>query len=823
MRTHRNQTRKPSVRLMTLLLAALALPAAAQASSWHYASPSPAATPTATVTPGATQTPTASVAGQTLTVPEILPTRTAAPLTVPTVAAAAPLTVPTIAAVLTIPTVAGTAAPTATLAPVPTPAPTLASAAAAAELPRTVEAPLFKGNQTLTQPRNTLTYRFALPAGTVLGGNPALALHLTASDTLSDERSTLTLALNGETLVTVRLLSIARAEGGVWRTELPLDLIHTDGAENVLTLATVQRSAGDDAQAQAEASDWVKLLADSMLRLTVAQDAPLTLSTLYDTLFGGFENQTAVSACIVLDDPGRAATLSSMLRLSSAIGVYRPDGPALNLRVAAFGDELSNVKNQIRIGLFSVQRGDGEAYTPLAAQTGYLLAQRIGGQNSLTLSGADDQGLAAATAFALRRDDLANADTDSLTVAAIPGDVTPGSAFKTDGQYQLTDFGYDAVTLAGAFRQETSFTLAQPNAIRSGPLSAVQLHFRHSQALASNQSLLTVYVDGNPAGSVRLTPANANDGYLRVILPEEALAKQDVDLRVEVYHSIGTGEVAQDDATAWTVVLGDTEVYFEPGDQMIRPTLARFPQYPVLDASARVTAVLPDPTDTLDLTMAAALAVRVGQINGYVPDWAVASAASLPESPQGHLLFLGQTDLVRLPAALSEALAIAPDGQGGLTVHQGLSVAAETLQNKIIVQALRSPWNPDKRVYTLFYPSGMAQEALRLAQDPDALARLDGHVSLIDKAGQISPLTVYSGQDALESVPLTPARLRYLWERATGYPAWVFFVLLGIALLTVLTVIRLVRNKARIRQAAARAGYSAPAQESPSPKRRGSP
>ena len=119
-------------------------------------------------------------------------------------------------------------------------------------------------------------------------------------------------------------------------------------------------------------------------------------------------------------------------------------------------------------------------------------------------------------------------------------------ASREDGLYTLQDFGYEDINLEGAFHQKTYFSIRQPDGILGGPDSYFEVHFRHSDALVGDTSMLTVYFDGVPASSIQLSRGNVDDGKLRVKIPREVLDKGSFEITVDVYNYLGNIDCSKD-------------------------------------------------------------------------------------------------------------------------------------------------------------------------------------------------------------------------------------------------------------------------------------
>ncbi len=675
----------------------------------------------------------------------------------------------------------------------------LATSDARAEtVPRTVDVPVFTENQLLNLPRNASTFWFWVPLGTVLSA-AQLRLHITASDTLIDERSSITLALNGVNLATRRIPEIAALAGGLWTVNMPVASIRTDGSLNELRILTAQRSIEGDCVDIDNLSNWVQLQADSRLRLSVAREGPLTLSGVLPRFYDSLENSGALSTEFVLGATPSNESLAAMLQVAGAVGGAYPYRDDVNVAVSAA--ERTAIPNKIYVGREAHAAWPGLAGTPGGAGEGILEVARDGGVNRLLVSGSDQAGLDRAAVLLANAELLRQASGTSLTLTGdVPRPASSGERHKS-GYYALSDFGYGTVNLAGAFHQETTFALTQPGGLMSGRNSYAEIRYRHSEALIADNSLLTVYVNGTPMGSAKLSSSNAGGGKIKVRFPAEALAAEDIRVKVEVYNYLGRVDCSKDYYdTAWTVIDKDSVVYFEPGERSIQPTLTGFPALSQGAEEAVLVVRSGAPSGTYDL--AAALAVRAGQANGAAGMWRVANLDALPgDMANADFVILTDNEHAALPEALKNAFAVAPEGNGGFRTSTEVNMPPELIRDKIVFQVARSPWNFDRRVYLVTYPEGMEAAALSIVESRAALKALGGNAAFSSPSGGVTTLSP-DANSATVTPPMTLARAVYLAEIRTGYPVeWMLAFLAALALIVFL-IVRAGRNKSRFKKAA---------------------
>lgn len=669
----------------------------------------------------------------------------------------------------------------------------------AAPATRAVEMPIFQESKVLPQPRNTASFWFSFPKDATLL-DAALKLHLSASETLIPERSTITLSLNSEEVATGYITDIVKNPGGIWEVPIPPNLIRKDGILNELTFFTAQRSIEGDCADIDNPANWVKLHSDSSVRFTISQtDAPV-LSETFVRFFDTFENTGTLSAEFITGPSPTEVERAALLTIAAAIGKAYPYRDDLSLQ-AAQGEGYSPFRNKIYIGRNALSTAPFSFTLPNLSQeqeTGHLAITSANGVNRLIVAGSDEQGIEKAATLLTSQALLAQADTQALTITSSVLEPARSNVRKESGYYTLADFGYDTINLAGAFHQTAVFYIPQPSRIQGGKNSYVELSFRHSEALISDNSLLTVYVGGAPLGSVKLSSGNANGGKVKVKIPGDALQKENIEIKVEVYNYIGRLDCSKDYSdTAWTAIEKSSVIYLEPGEHTIRPTLLSFP---ILSQGASQTIVA---GPEVALPLAAAIAVRAGQANRHAGSWRFVDTAALenPSAQADYIILADNEHASSLPEAIKEALWILPQGNDAFTASSEVSVLTDSLKDKVVVQVIRSPWNFDNRVYVVTYPSGMEGEAQKLLQKGGTYKKLEGQATVLSATGNAAPFAADQTQTA-DHPPLTLERVAYLIKLKTGRPITLWIALLVILLAIVLLIVKVMRNKQRFGDAA---------------------
>lgn len=666
------------------------------------------------------------------------------------------------------------------------------SGAAVLESQAAAEIPVFTETQHLDLPRNTVTYWFSIPGTAELGSENSVHLHMEASDTLINERSSITLSINGVSLQTIHINDVMELQNGWWNLDIPKELLRV-GDANEMTITTAQRSIEGDCADIDNPANWVNLLEDSYVSVDVLGYSEPSLAHLYSLFYDGLEEPNTISNQFILGNLD-STQINAMLKFSSAAGRAYRYKETVKSEVALSADSSWN--NHVYIGLL----GEIEGITDLAQDEGYLAVNNQQG-NSLIIGGSNETGFNKAVNFVSNPLYLEQLDKEAQVVNTDTEEEVNLFSYKEDGFYTLSDFGYDFTNLAGAFHQQVSFSLEQPNGLQSGSNSYVEIHFRHSEALVADNSLLTVYINSEPLGSIQLSQSNADGGTIKVTIPEEALEDDTIELSIEVYNYLGKVDCSKDYYdTAWTVIESDSVVYFEPGEKGIEPDLTNFPVFPKNYEDYRNTVVLGlEENYSMEvLDLASEMAVRAGQNSNECFTWEVLVNGEVPSQLQDcNMIFIGENRSISLPEQVKDELVIVPNSDGSFEIEEGVSATNETLEKKTILQAVRSPWNYNRRIYVITYDGENTKALEDLLESKTSLNELSGAVAVLNEKGDITVLELSEEQTQSEAIPLSKERVMYLIEKYTGMSVWIWLIILVVVILAVLMIRKAVKKKGR--------------------------
>ena len=641
---------------------------------------------------------------------------------------------------------------------------------------------LFSEPQSIRLPKAVTSYWFMVPEGAYVEA-ASLSVVLDTSDTLLEDYSTATLEVNGVAVASVNLQTVKKEEKNVWDVSIPVERLKTDGTLNQLSIITAKRSILGDCADIDNPANWLIISDESALMLSIRETGLCQLSNLYPFLFNRAELGNTVSASFVLGGSDPDAEAQAALTIASAIGA---NYPYKKLTAGIVSQTQPNADSCFVIDAASKEANAGE---------GLLSVAQLDGRVQVQVAGGNREGLEKAVGVLANSALLSQFSTQSAVIQSSVSPAGSALAAREDGFYTLADFEYDDLSLAGAFHQQANLSIRQPDGLLGGPGSYFEVHFRHSNALVSDTSLLTVCFDGVPTASIQLSRANADGGKLRVAIPRETLNKGIFDITVDVYNYLGKIDCSKDwDDVAWTVIEKDSVLYLEPGNNTVTPSLARFPSLWGQDTLVCLPA---DASETV-LQAMAGLAARCGQNTRIAARYTVVHSLNSQNAQNSHIILAGSRDQIVLPSEIADALYVQPV-QGGYKVREGVSTIPEALTDKIIIQAVRSPYNYKKNVYVILWADQSQEQALAaLAGDADRLNALSGELALI---GGGNLVTLNAAQEAETAIPLTPEVLMSRIVRATGIPRIGIILIFILILLILFLIIRQIRMRNRFSDA----------------------
>lgn len=659
-----------------------------------------------------------------------------------------------------------------------------------------ISIPLFNSPQHITLPHTITSFWFMIPNNTDVN-SAGVTLILDSADCILEDYSFATLSINDVNIETINLISLRKDHNNVWTVEIPVEYLKTDGSLNQLSIVTAQRSILGDCADIDNPANWLIISDKSTLDLKINSFGDCTLATMMDYMFNRVDIADTIGIGFVLPAQAKESSINAMLSLSSAFGASYPYKNILNMPVYHAGDN-TETENTIYIDE-KIPQESGIAVTE--AGNGYLKVSASEGKTTAFVVGTDANGLKKAVDVVLYSSYLKQLSGTEAQIYSTVKPVYGGMRLDKDGMYTLEDYGYDSINLAGAFHQQTSFTVVQPKGEQSGPDSYFEIHFKHSKALLSDSSLLTVLFNNVAAASIQLTSTNATGGSLKVKIPEEALKHSEINITVDVYNYLGKIDCSKDwYDVAWTVIDKDSVVFFQEGDYTTTATLENFPALPAVENGKEHVALITLPQNASATVLQAMnqLAARAGQKTRSASEFRIENDINKDNAKGKDIFILGSVSGVTIPEEIKKELNIVPDGNT-FRISDYVSTIPEALSGKLIVQTIRSPYDHTRMVYVILWPDGQEDLLLQFASDKKTMDSLQGVVALVGTGTSL--VTLENMNVEPNEVPMTFDRAVNKVVNCTGISRVGLIIIAVLILILIIFIIRALRKKNRFSRA----------------------
>ena len=646
---------------------------------------------------------------------------------------------------------------------------------------------LFTEPQVIKLPRTTTSYKFFIPEGTEIE-DAELCLYLETSASLLGDYSAAAIEVNGTAVESLNLVEFVENKGELWKIRLPVDWLKADGTLNEISIVTTQHSNPDECADIDDSTSWLIISENSYLLLTILNEGHAHLDKLYPYLFNRAELGNKISIGFEFAGSDPEAEFSSALSIASAIGrkyTYK------DIEHMTVSDGKSSAGSHFVINADS---STNSALPKLTAEEGYL-GLSYDNDVIIDVAGGQASGLTNAVRTFSDEELLSQFSVDNAIIRHMPEHHVSSLPSRMDGHYTLEDFNYSDINLAGALHQHTSFTVHHPDGVMGGPGSYFEVHFRHSDALLSESSMLTVQFDGVPASSIQLSRSNTENGTLRTTIPQDVLAKGMFEIGIDVYNYLGKIDCSKDwYDIVWTVIDSDSVVYFEPSGVTVAPSLERFP---TIFAEQMVLNIPENSSDLVKESMLM-LAARNSQNTLSAPEYTAVQDIDKLEKKDVNMIIAGARSEIKIPVSVMKDLYIVPQSDG-YTVKDGVNVMPEALSDKIIVQAVRSPYDHRRVIYVIIWPDDSYEQALlEFASDKQSSYQLSGQLALIGDDGTVS---LNAAAETEEVIPFSPDLVVNRVVRQTGIPRIGLGIILVLVIVIIVLIIRAARNKNRIEAA----------------------
>ncbi|HOJ31317.1 MAG TPA: cellulose biosynthesis cyclic di-GMP-binding regulatory protein BcsB [bacterium] len=602
--------------------------------------------------------------------------------------------------------------------------------------------PLFRDETSFVYPYNEYSYWFFLHPKLQFTSPCYISLVYTYSDALLRNRGLMTVLINGHPVASRRFPS---EKTGViqWKVEIPMKFVKK-GFNEIKIIS--RHYTTEELCADAENfANWIRFSPESVFVINRAPVKNLNLSFYPFPYFDNLE-VNPVTSVWTLNKNFYKDDLATLLVLAGDWGLKNVATP-LRLRVELTDKPINN--NRIFFAGFK----DIVAVETNKVDTGYIISKTIDKQFSkLTISGTSKQGYQKAI-DALISGMTEMCDFDTMEVTNVPEKFIP-ELRKPYQKATFEEMGISPILIEGAFFKEASLIIHRPIMTAIGKDSYFAIHFKHSAVLKPELSVLSISINDIYVGSVQLNNENKDKGQIIVPIPLKLLGEPAWQIKFKAYHHIGSVDCGKSHKElAWTLIEDTSYIRLSKGFVKGYPYVNHFPyvrqEYSL--TPKQVTIWLPEKPTEVQLTTAAIIAARAGQVNRVPLKWNVVFGDNFNKDfSQNSIILITNTEQIKKISPVAQNLYILPAG-GKTIINRQLPVVEQSIAGKIILQAIASPWNEKAVLYSIIASDKDLAYFNEVLLDRKKYDQFAGNIVLIDKSQDVYSFNSFE-KEVLENI-----------------------------------------------------------------------
>ncbi|MCX7706346.1 MAG: cellulose biosynthesis cyclic di-GMP-binding regulatory protein BcsB [bacterium] len=593
--------------------------------------------------------------------------------------------------------------------------------------------PLFKEEKSFVFPLNEYSYWFYLNPKLKFTSPAYVSLVYTCSSALLKNKGFITVLLNDHPVASRRFPS-ASGDSLPWKVELPIKFFKK--GFNEIKIVSRHYTTEELCADSENIANWIRWSPESFFVITRGPVKNLYLS-LYPFPYLDSLDVRPVQSIWVLDKKFGTFDAGLIFSLASNWGL---NNITLPLRFRVTVGEKTNSNNEMYFQTPEESETDNVKNKEIGYISNSIFYQNGKTYAKMAISGSNKQGYKKAV-DSLNAAMTTACDSTFMSVSNVPEGFIP----QNKAPYQKVTFaemGIHPILIEGTFLKEANVLINRPIMTPIGKESYIMIKFKHSAILRPEMSVLTILINNIYVGSVRLTEENKDKGEILLPIPLNLLGEPAWLIKFKVFHYIGTVDCGKGyKELAWTLIEDTSYINFSKGYVNGYPHINYFPyvRHEHSLTPKEVTMWLPENLTENQLTTAAIVAARAGQINRIPLTWNVIFGDKIDDkSLQNCIILIREPEDIKNIKEVAEKLHILPVGTK-IEINPQLPVVEQSIRERIIVQAIESPWNKKCVLYAIIARDRDLKFLDEVLLDKDKYDKFIGDVALVT-----SSLDVYS-------------------------------------------------------------------------------
>lgn len=374
----------------------------------------------------------------------------------------------------------------------------------------------------------------------------------------NDQASNITVSLNG-----VKFYSFKPSNNDGQQTisiDLPLNLLQSSNVLTIQGQIIDQNQSGDP---ESTPANWLTIYNGSNVNFSYDVKQPDNQISAFYNHFTG--NDTVSNHQSVILVPAKASNdelAAATYALTGISRVLTTNDAKVNISSLA-DSSMNNQPYQIVIAKYNqLPQEYHKAVNASDLQNGKAILKFVNGKDKkvLVVTAKSASSLIQAGKYISNEELMKQTTADSKMIDT--DTEVFSSQMQNNGDYPLAT---DGTKLTGSGHQEQVFFINLPHHQNNSKGSYINLNFKYADNIDFKTSLVTVYVNGKPIGSKRLTAAKVNGDHLKVNIPNNTNLSSACTVRVAFDLNMKNDHV--NGQTPWAYIENDSNAYINSTDK----------------------------------------------------------------------------------------------------------------------------------------------------------------------------------------------------------------------------------------------------------------
>lgn len=574
-----------------------------------------------------------------------------------------------------------------------------------------------------------------------------LNLIFTQSELLVDDISTLTVYINDIPVSSTTLNGKFKYKE-TWKVPIPKDVLK-EGV-NQLTIKSARRISNLPCTDDSNPANWIVYSKDSFIHVDFKElNTPATLENYPYPYIKSSDIKGNFNIC--LPDNYNMGETTAAMYLGNSLGVLKKDDELHGsiIKYSNINDKTkenlifistkSNTPKEI-IDLLSEdeeKRLDNETIIK-QVNSPYDSEKRL-----LLVIGGDDNTLNKAAQALGNKEFISEESNDYMFINKESQILIPEG--NKGSEVSFENLGYDNAFMEGPFKQTMNLSVNTPKSSVLNDEAKIIAKVKYSKNLDFDKSLLTILVNGVPAGSKKLSEDSADSDTLEVNIPKEV--REDSTLNIQVRFDLEMNDEYCDfteQQTPWAFISKNSYLNLYSSDR--KGYDLKYLPYPFLKNNSinNTVIVVPDNNNLQYLNMALDMSTYIGRnINGNSGDLKVVKYSDLTDDlKKKNLIVIGTPEENPLIKEINKQLPI--KFNDNFTTFEGnkyMDINPNYAKDVSSIQLFQSKFDKASGIMVITSPNDKSiQYAGEYLNDETLINKLEGKALLINKNGNITPL-----------------------------------------------------------------------------------